>query len=304
MGTSTSSKGGGAGSPFDPEWLSPADGSDAETGGRNDVAADTDNADGGGGEREAGGGSQDEANNGSPPGTEGSDAGAAPAADPESGAFAPSRRFAAARTSMSAYLSGGGRDSLRSAAKQMVNKGMGGPRRAASTMRGTSRGAGQLGQFLASARDRSDPKVVDWLQRVRNSNLSAGDLILELVKEVLPDTGSVDDESLRNAAAEALGKLYETAPEVDVFNLSDDQIAEVIGLTVANDVCNRMDLQLGQTYERLKFDPEQVQLYRNDVKEYVHAEVRVVLERHSALRMDPQRLAKEILASTLKVFAE
>lgn len=205
---------------------------------------------------------------------------------------------------MSAYLSGGGRESLRSAAKNMVNKGMGGPRRAASTMRGTSRGAGQLGQFLASARDGSDPNVVDWVQRVRNSNLSASDLILELVKEVLPDTGSVDDESLRNAAAEALGKLYETEPDVDVFNLSDDQIAEVIGLTVANDVCNRMDLQLGQTYERLKFNPQQVQLYRNDVKEYVHAEVRVVMERHSALRMDPQRLAKEILASTLEVFAE
>ncbi|WP_222621962.1 Qat anti-phage system associated protein QatB [Variovorax sp. PAMC26660] len=205
---------------------------------------------------------------------------------------------------MSAYLSGGGRESLRSAAKNMVNRGMGGPRRAASTMRGTSQGAGQLGQFLASARDGTDPRVVDWVQRVRGSNLSAGDLILELVKEVLPDTGSVDDESLRNAAAEALGKLYETAPDVDVFNLNNDQIAEVIGLTIANDVCNRMDLQLGQTYERLKFDPQQVQLYRNDVKEYVHAEVRVVMERHSALRMDPQRLAKEVLASTLEVFAE
>ena len=32
---------------------------------------------------------------------------------------------------------------------------------------------------------------------------------------------SVDEESLRNAAAEALGKLYEMAPDVDIFNLTD-----------------------------------------------------------------------------------
>lgn len=305
MGTSTSSKGGGSGSPFDPEWLSPADGAGAGSGGEPDVATDTDGADGGGDDGAVDDDGQDAPNSGTSSEAGGSDATAAPAtAGAESVALAPGRRFAAARTNMSAYLSGGGRESLRSAAKNMVNRGMGGPRRAASTMRGTSRGAGQLGQFLASARDGTDPKVVDWVQRVRDSNLSAGDLILELVKEVLPDTGSVDDESLRNAAAEALGKLYEAAPDVDVFNLNNDQIAEVIGLTIANDVCNRMDLQLGQTYERLKFDPQQVQLYRNDVKEYVHAEVRVVMERHSALRMDPQRLAKEVLASTLEVFAE
>jgi hypothetical protein len=116
--------------------------------------------------------------------------------------------------------------------------------------------------------------------------------------------GSIDEESLRNAAAEALGKLYEIAPEVDIFSLTDHQIADVVGFTIANDVCNRMDLQLGQTYERLKFNPQQVQLYRNDVKEYVHAEVRVVVARHGALRVDPQRLAREVLMSTFKVFAE
>jgi hypothetical protein len=290
MGTSTSSKGGSAGSPFDPAWLPPS-GTETSVGG--DGSAD--------GDQDA-----DQVGSSSDVASERDDAsttdGTAETGD--AGAFAPDRRFALARTKMSDYLSGGGRDSLRSAAKSMVNKGMGGPRRAASTMRGTSRGAGQLGQFLASARDGSDPKVVDWVQRVRDANLSADDLILELVKEVLPDTGSVDDESLRNAAAEALAKLYENAPEVDVLNLNDDQIAEVIGYTIANDVCNRMDLQLGQTYERLKFDPQQVQLYRNDVKEYVHSEVKVMIERHGALRLDPQRLAKEVLASTLQVFSE
>lgn len=283
MGTSTSSKGGRSGSPFDPEWL-PSGGDDG-TG-----ATDA-------GERETG----DQATSDNAESAESSEADVGSPVDAE---LAPNRRFAEARTKMSAYLSGGGRESLRSAAKSMVNKGMGGPRRAASTMRSTAQGAGRLGQFLATVRDGTDPKVVDWVQRVRAANLSASDLALELVKEVLPDTGSVDDESLRNAAAEALGKLYESAPNVDIFALTNQQIADVIGFTIANEVCNRMDLQLGQTYERLKYDPHQVQVYRNDVKEYVHSEVRVVMDRHSASHMDPQRLACEVLASSLKVFAE
>ena len=292
MGTSTSSKGGSSGSPFDPEWLESADAGMGEAGGSGalEAAESGEGTDGG-----------DSSND-----SQGNDGAASPAASDETvpGAFAPDRRFAPARTNMSAFLSGGGRESLRSAARNMVNKGMGGPRRAASTMRRTAQGAAQLGQFLASARDRSDPKVVDWVQRVRDANLSANDLVLELVREVLPDTGSIDDESLRNAAAEALGKLYELIPDIDIFNLTDEQIGEAIGLTIANDVCNRMDLQLGQTYERLKFDAHQIQVYLNDVKEFVYGEVRVVMNRHESLRADPQRLAQEVLASTLKVFAE
>ena len=161
-----------------------------------------------------------------------------------------------------------------------------------------------MGQFLAAARDGTDQQIVNWVARVRAENLSANDLVLDVVKEVLPGAGSVDEDSLRNAAAEALGKLYETAPDVDIFNLTDAQIADVIGFIVANDLCNRVDLQLGQTYEKLKFDARQIQLYRNDVKEYVHAQVRVVLDRQGSQRIDHQRLASEVLAATLKVFVE
>ncbi|MYM84150.1 hypothetical protein GTP44_19620 [Duganella sp. FT50W] len=282
MGTSTSSSGGKGGSPFDPEWLTPdagADGADSSDADASDSNAGDDAAD----------------NNADASGQEN--------AAQEDAANAPSRRFAAARTQMSAYLAGGGRESLRSAAKSMVNKGMGGPRRAASTMRGTAKGAGALGQFLASARDRSDARVTDWVDRVRQGNLSADDLILELVKEVLPDTGSTDDESLRNAAAEALGQLYELNPSIDIFALTDLQIHDVMAITIASDVCNRMDLQLGQTYERLKYSPQQIQLYRKDVREYVQSEVRVIMERQGTASHDPKRLAVEVLQSTLEVFA-
>lgn len=290
MGTSTSSKGGGAGSPFDPEWLDLAGG-----------VGGTEGAEGTPGQAEGEGAEAEE----SADGPETSNEGSTPDSNNEAqDVAAPNRRFAPARTSLAAALSGGGRDSIRAAAKHMVNKGMGGPRRAASTMRRTAQGAGQLGQFLAAARDRTDPRVVDWVQRVRDANLSANDLVLELVREVIPDTGSIDDESLRNAAADALGKLYENTPDLDVFNLTDDQISEVMAWTIANEVCNRVDLQLGQTYERLKFDPYQVQVFRNDVREYIHGKTKAVMDGIDARRLVPKRLAQEVLESTLRVFAE
>lgn len=289
MGTSTSSSGGKAGSPFDPEWLTP-EAAPADAG--DNAPADGD---------EDGGDQQEPANSGNEAGA-GEQAAEGEQATTEA-VFAPSRRFADARSKMSAALGGGGRESLRAAARSMVTKGMGGARRAASTMRGTAQGAGALGQFLASARDGSDPRVVDWVNRTRLANLAADDLILELVKEVMPDTGSVDDESLRNAAAEALGLLYELNPDIDILNLTDGQIHDVMAITIANDVCNRMDLQLGQTYERLKHNPQQVQLFRKDVKEYVQSEVRVVMERLGGAGLDPKRLARDVLQSAMEVFA-
>lgn len=185
----------------------------------------------------------------------------------------------------------------------MINKGMGGSRRAATTMRNTAQGVGALGQFLSTVRDRSDSHVISWVDRVRQENLSADDLILELVQEVLPSTGSIDDESLRNASANALGQLYEEVPDVDIFNLNDQQIHLVMAITIANEVCNRMDLQLGQVYEKLKYTPQQIQQYRNDVQEYVQAEVSVVMGLHSGGNMLPQKLAHEVLQSALEVFA-
>ena len=290
MGTSTSSSGGKAGSPFDPEWLTPLVSPAGADDGGDDAAAD--------GQGDQGEYEPVNSDNGAE-----ADGQAAAGEQAPADAYAPSRRFADARSKMSAALGGGGRDSLRAAAKSMVTKGMGGPRRAASTMRGTAQGAGALGHFLTSARDGSNPLIVDWVNRTREANLSADDLVLELVKEVMPDTGSVDDESLRNAAAEALGLLYELNPDIDIFNLTDMQIHDVMAITIANDVCNRMDLQLGQTYERLRHDPQQVQLFRKDVKEYVQSVVRVVMERLGGTGLDPKRLSSEVMHSAMEVFA-
>ncbi|EHP4088101.1 hypothetical protein QFW00_000749 [Salmonella enterica] len=101
-----------------------------------------------------------------------------------------------------------------------------------------------------------------------------------------------------------MAQLYELYPDVGIFNLTDAQIAEVMGLTIANEICNRIDLQLGQTYEKLKYDPLLIQERRSDIREWVGAEVRVVLEKQTTKNTEPKSLAQSILLSALEVFSE
>ena len=190
MGTSTSSSGGRSGSPFDPEWLAPDGATPSNFDGEPQADSDQDHVEG------------------------------APASDSQAGenVIAPDRRFGPARSQLGSYLRNGSRDNLRGATRSMVSKGMGGASRAASTMRSTARGAGALGQFLAAARDGTDPQVTDWVARCRTANLSASDLALEVLKEVISGSGSIDEESLRDSGTDALANLYENHPDVDIFD--------------------------------------------------------------------------------------
>src|SRR5258706_8218134 len=124
MGTSTSSKGGGPRSPFDPEWLEGA----AAGGGDGDIDGgdNGDNGDGGDGADEediAADGEGQAVNNGTD----------APG-DRQPPPLYPARRLAGARTALAGALRGGGKDLIKSAARRMVRRGMGGPARAARTM--------------------------------------------------------------------------------------------------------------------------------------------------------------------------
>ena len=270
MGTSTSSSGGRSGSPFEPEWLAPE--------------GTVPSGSGGGTKSGSSQGEGEVAANSLP--------------------TAPDRRFGPARSQLGSYLKDSNRSSLRGAIKSMVSKGMGGARQAASTMRGTARGAGALGQFLKDVREGIDQRITDWVTRCRSANLSAPDLALEVLKEVISGSGSIDEESLRDAGAEALAKLYENHPNVDIFDLADSQIFEVIGRTIAIQICQRIDMQLGQTYEKLKHDPAQIQGRRADIREWVWAEVKVILEKNKTSHTEPKNLAKSVLLSALQVFAE
>ncbi|MGK5042173.1 Qat anti-phage system associated protein QatB [Janthinobacterium sp. GB1R12] len=292
MGTSTSSAGAGAGSPFDPPWL------DGAGEGVDDSHSDTELPPSGDGDEVGDAGSEDGA--GSDSADSSTDDAAAPrAADSDSGSdTAPSGRYKEARTHMGRFMrSGDGRDAAR-AMGSFVRKGLGGPAKAVSRMRMSSRAAAALGGFFTQVREGTDPTINDWVNSARARGLSAQDAALEVINQIIPAGGSVDEESAKHAMNQAIIHLYEVDPTTDIFALTNEQISALMGYTLAFDVYNRVQLELGRVFEKLKFSAEVVQDRLAQVQDYILVVVRDAMKKVRTSRKP--RSVRDISASALR----
>lgn len=292
MGTSTSSAGAGAGSPFDPPWLDDAgegidDGhSDTELppSGDGDGEVDADSEDGAGSDA-----ADSSADDTDVPGT----------ADIDSGsATAPSGRYKDARTQMGRFVRTGDRKDAARAMGSFVKKGLGGPAKAASRMRMSSQAAAALGGFLTQVREATDATINDWVDSARARGLSAQDAALEVINQIVPAGGSVDEESAKHAMNQAIIHLYEVDPTTDIFALTNEQISSLMGYTLAFDVYNRVQLELGRVFEKLKFAAEVVQDRLAQVQDYILVVVRDAMMKVRSSRQP--RTVRDISATALR----
>lgn len=289
MGTSTSSAGAGAGSPFDPPWLDGAeegiDSSHSDTPLQPPAEGETDNN----------------------PETTDSEAGAAEptsAEAPHLPQVAPPGRYKDARTLLSRFIRTGDRGDAGRAVGSLVNKGMGGSARAASRMRTTAAAASALGGFLATARDGTNPSVNEWVASLRERGLSAQDVALEVIQRLSPGGGSMDEESAKHAMNQAITHLYEVNPTVDILALSDEQISSLMGYTVAFDVYNRVQLELGRVFEKLKYSAQLVHERLAQLQDYILVVVKDVMAktRASGRVMSAREISTSTLRNALDVF--
>lgn len=287
MGTSTSSVGAGAGASFDPPWLD-----DAGAGIDSDCAdvllspgtpsEDVDGNDGG----------EDDEKEATPP--------------PTGPATAPPGRYQQARGALTGFVRSGSSSDLRRSISSFVKKGMGGSSRAGSRMRTSVIAASSLGGFLATARDGKDSSINAWVNSIRQRGLSAKDTALEVVQRLIPTGGSVDEESARHAMDHAIAYLYEMEPNTDIFNLTDDQVANLMAYTVAFDVYNRVQLELGRVFEKLQYAPQIVQSRLGQVLDYIMVVVNRSMEKARAggVERAMREIANAALQDALTVFAE
>ncbi|WP_417837711.1 Qat anti-phage system associated protein QatB [Thalassospira tepidiphila] len=287
MGTSTSSAGAGAGTSFDPPWLDDA-GDSIDTGcADTPLSPSTDPSDDADGDKSEG----DDENQATPP------------AGPP---IAPPGRYQQARGALTGFIRSGSDSDLRRGISSFVKKGMGGASRAGSRMRTSAIAASSLGGFLATARDATDPSINAWVDSIKQRGLSAKNTALEVVQRLIPSGGSVDEESAKHAMDNAIAHLYEMDPATDIFNLTDDQIASLMAYTVAFDVYNRVQLELGRVFEKLKYAPQLVQNRLGQVLDYIIVVVNRSMEKVRAGGVErPMRdIANAALRDALTVFAE
>lgn len=286
MGTSTSSAGAGSGASFDPPWLDDAgggiDSSQADKPISPVVPADAP------GEADTNG---QEVNQ--PPSETGL-------------TVAPPGRYQEARRALTGFVHSGNGSDLRRGISSFVKKGMGGSAKAANRMRTSAVAASSLGGFLAAARDGSDPGINEWVDSLKQRGLSARDAALEVVQKLVPTGGSIDEESAKHAINQAISHLYEVDPNADIFNLSDDQIANVMAYTVAFDVYNRVQLELGRVFEKLKYAPRVIQERLTQALDYIMVVVNRSMDkaRSSSVQHSMREIAASALQDALTVFAE
>ncbi len=262
MGTSASSAGPGANVSFDPPWL-------------NDIPV------GGAGE------------GGTDGGAESSDAASSPQSPAEG--VAPARRFKAARTSLGIFARNGDTQSLGRAAGHYSRTGMGGARNVAARMRTSTKAAAGLGSFLQAARDRSDPRINQWMDALRATSPSAQTVIDAIVAQIIPEGGSVDEESAKDSMAQALSELTVLDPDVDLLALHDPQIWTLMQLYLGHEACNRMYADIGQLFESARFTPATIVQRTNEMRSFLKNSVAAQLETIRQATPNPTRQQLETL---------
>lgn len=247
MGTSTSSSGPGAGVPFDPPWLDQLGG---------DVAVGGD----GQGTGDDGGDDVDAGNQGNQ-------------GPIQADGIAPARRFAGARRELGAFARTGSRDSLGRAIGHYSRTGMGGARNAAARMRTSTNSAVGLVSLLQAARDGTDARVNQWVSALVARNPSVRDVIDEVIGQLTTGGGSLEEESCKDSMAQAMAELIESQPNVDLLNMNDGDIWSLVEFFLAQEACNRLQLDIGQIFESSRFNPREVVARMNEMREYLKAEI-------------------------------
>ena len=208
---------------------------------------------------------------------------------------APSHRFRGARTNLGVFARNGDSRALVRAAGHYSRTGMGGAHNVASRMRTSTKAAAGLGSFLQAARDRSDPLINQWMDSLRATNPSAQTVIDAIVAQIIPEGGSVDEESAKDSMAQALSELTVLDPGVDLLALQDMQIWTLIQLYLGHEACNRMYADIGQLFENAKFDPAVIVQRTHEMRSFLKNAVAAELETLRLVTPNPNRQQLETL---------
>jgi hypothetical protein len=247
MGTSTFSTGPGKGVPFDPEWLDDIEEPFSDPGDP-DSGNDRNDEDGDDNRQEL-----------------------------ERLAMAPPRRFMNARRAIRNYFQTGDSEYFVKAVGHYSRTGMGGAGNIASRMRIPAKTAANLFVFLQSSRERTDQTISEWVSELKSRNASAVELINEIIRKVAPAGGSLDETSTRDSIGKALHDLLELEPNVDLFNLSDDNIWSIIESYLSHEAFIRLCLDIGQALEKSTISHRERVIRENQMNEYLRAEIAVQL---------------------------
>jgi hypothetical protein len=141
------------------------------------------------------------------------------------------------------------------------------------------------------------------------SGRPAREIADEIARALQPPDGTQDAEASRDAISRSLSELLTAQPGADLLALTPDQIELVTQFYVGEDLCRRIDLDVGKTIIDKASSIAEGQSRLEDMKAYVRQEVarlfRARAERGQRMsRQNAASLASGVLQTTFEVFEE
>jgi hypothetical protein len=147
------------------------------------------------------------------------------------------------------------------------------------------------------------------LTALLNSEHTTEDVISAIVNFVFPSIGSVDEESCRNAMAEALSDLLLEKPDVDIVNLPEQDIWWLLELFLGKTIVKQVTFDIGQVLESdaINIDDKIRRLEEIDrfVQSVVSVSFQKVRDKNADLSQnDIAGIIRDAVALTFKVFGD
>lgn len=219
--------------------------------------------------------------------------------------IAPKFRFANARRGMSEYVSSGNKESLRKSLGHYSKTGMGGAEKLSKRMRTSAKVASNFFRTFQALRDNENFALGKILSDLKERGANANEIIDTIIDNVCPQGGSLDELSCRDSGRFALCEFMERNPDADISKLSDDQIWSLTGTFLGNEAFNRVQLDIGQAFEKQDISAVERVNRMNEMKIYLQSEISVQL---NSLRntenpmIDMQKLIQTAIKNTFDVY--
>lgn len=192
---------------------------------------------------------------------------------PEAPLFAPPARFKSARQNLSDYIKSGSRDSLKKSLGHYSRTGMGGARNVANRMRHSASIASKLYSSFSSLREGNEPTISSIISKYRTENTDLFGMIDAIARYICGDGGSLDETSPINSVSSALSDLFDKNPDIDIANLSDDNVWSLVSSFLSYEAFSRIQLDIGQSFEAKNVPLDDRIARLNDMREYLESEI-------------------------------
>lgn len=232
-----------------------------------------------------------------------------PASNPGEIVLAPLNRFTQARRSFSAYIRNGNLGSLQKAIGHYVRHGLGGGAQATRRMRVVTAVSARVFSLFTATQDVRQLQFTAHIGTLLAASHTTHDVILAIVDFVVPTSGTIDEETCRNAMTEALSDLFSDNPDVDILNLSEADIWNLLELFTGKAIARQVILDIGQTLESDRIDIEARILREEEIYRFIQAVVSTnfhqVREQSSNIsQSDITNIIQEAINTTFTVFGE